>query len=81
MGMMSKSEAQDALSACDLSNKANFKSYVQCDLDVIFEEGPIVVPLEAEIKEVSQDKAIIETSIKGSKKKQLHEVVIKKENE
>ena len=34
--MMSKSEAQDALSTCDLSEKENFKSYVQCDLENIF---------------------------------------------
>lgn len=40
MGMMSKTEAQDALKSCDLSNKANFKSYVIRDLDVIFAEEP-----------------------------------------
>ena len=40
MQQMSKAEAQDALSTCDLTNKANFKSYVQRDLEVIFaEEG------------------------------------------
>lgn len=81
MNMMSKVEAQDALISCDLSNKANFKSYVQRDLDVIFEEEPIVVKLEAEIKEVFKDKAIVETAVKDSKKKQLHEVVIEKEKE
>jgi hypothetical protein len=81
MGMMSKIEAQEALKSCDLSNKSNFKSYVQHDLDVIFEEDPIVVTLEAEIKEVSKEKAIVETSIKGSRKKYTREVVIKKENE
>ena len=36
MGIMSKSEAQEALKSCDLSNKENFKSYVQTDLDNIF---------------------------------------------
>lgn len=36
MKLMSKLEAQDALNACDLSNKANFKSYVQNDLEAIF---------------------------------------------
>ena len=36
MGLMSKDEAQEALKTCDLSNKANFKSYVQTDLDNIF---------------------------------------------
>lgn len=38
MGMMSKIEAQDALKDCDLSNKSNFKSYVQRDLENIFAE-------------------------------------------
>lgn len=81
MGMMSKTEAQEALIACDLSNKENFKSYVQRDLEVIFAEDPIVVTLDAEIKEIHEDKAVIETSIRGSKTKKSHEVVYKKENE
>ena len=76
---MSKAEAQDALKSCDLSNRANFKSYVQHDLEVIFAEEPIVVTLDAEIKEI---KATLETSIHGSKAKRSksHEVVIEKEN-
>ena len=89
MKLMSKTEAQEALNACDLSNKANFKSYVQRDLDVIFAadeisapvEDPIVVTLDAEIKEVSEEKPIVETHFKGNKKKHRHEVVIEKENE
>ena len=81
MKRMSKIEAQDALNACDLSNKTKFKSYVQHDLDIIFEEEPIIVEVEAEIKEVSEDKAIVATRLKGSKKKRIHEVVIEKENE
>lgn len=81
MKLMSKTEAQEALNACDLSNKANFKSYVKRDLENIFAEDPIIVKLEAEIKEVSQDKAIVETYFKGNKKKQQHEVVIEKEND
>lgn len=36
MNLMSKVEAQDTLNSCDLSNKANFKSYVQRDLENIF---------------------------------------------
>ena len=36
MGLMSQVEAQEALAACDLSNKENFKSYVQHDLENIF---------------------------------------------
>lgn len=40
MNMISKDEAKAALEQCDLTNKANFKSYVQHDLEVIFaEEG------------------------------------------
>lgn len=89
MNLMSKSEAQKALKSCDLSNRENFKSYVIRDLEVIFAtdevsapaEDPIVVTLDAEIKEVSENKAIVETSIRGNKKKHRHEVVIEKENE
>lgn len=75
MGLMSKTEAQDALKSCDLSNRENFKSYVQHDLEVIFAEEPIVVTLDAEIK------ATVETSICGSKAKKpkSHVVVIEKE--
>ena len=38
MELMSKEEAKAALEKCDLSNKANFKSYVQRDLANIFAE-------------------------------------------
>ena len=40
MELLSKAEAQAALEKCDLSNKANFKSYVQRDLENIFAEEP-----------------------------------------
>ena len=80
MQLMSKTEAQDALNACDLTNKANFKSYVQRDLENIFAEDPIVVALDAEIKEIRKDKAVVETFIHDSNNKKSHEVVIKKEN-
>lgn len=36
LGMISKDEAKATLNAYDLSNKENFKSYVQHDLEVIF---------------------------------------------
>ena len=42
MNLMSKSEAQEALVSCDLSNKANFKSYIQRDFENIFAEEPKV---------------------------------------
>ena len=40
MNNMSKSEAKAALEQCDLSNKANFKSFVQRDLENIYKEEP-----------------------------------------
>jgi hypothetical protein len=80
IGMISKIEAQEELKSCDLTNKENFASYVQRDLDNIMAEEPIVVTLDAEIKEICEDKAIVETSLRGNKfKKHTHEVVIKKE--
>lgn len=38
MNVITKSEAQAELSACDLSNRENFTSYVQHDLENIFAE-------------------------------------------
>lgn len=40
MQIMDKDEAQAALKECDLSNKANFKDFVQRDLAVIFADEP-----------------------------------------
>jgi hypothetical protein len=40
LDMMSKADAQEALNKCDLTNRKNFKSYVQHDLEVIFAEEP-----------------------------------------
>ena len=78
MNLMSKSEAQEALKSCDLSNKANFKSYVQHDLEVIFAEEPKKRGKRAEMKildEVMDIEPTVVDSILES-----HEVV-KKENE
>ena len=47
MELMSKTEAKKALTACDLSNKDNFKSYVQRDIANIFAED---APKGAKIK-------------------------------
>jgi hypothetical protein len=88
MELLIKDEAKSAIEKCDLTNKLNFRPSVQNTLytllkvdEVIFEE-PIVVTLDAEIKEIHEDKAIVETSIRGNKsKKHIHEVVCKKENE
>ncbi len=53
MGMMSKEESAEALLACDLSNRDNFKSYVKIDLENIFTEDKPV--LDAEIHEVIKE--------------------------
>ena len=72
MDLMSKTEAQDALNTCDLTNKANFKSYVQRDLENIFkadEEPKFKRGKRIEVNPVDDFADI------------AHEVVIKKENE
>ena len=38
MKLMSKTDAQDALLECDLVDQANFKSYVQIDIETIFKD-------------------------------------------
>lgn len=38
MDMITKEQAQKELEKCDLSKRENFKSYVQTDLEVIFED-------------------------------------------
>ena len=86
LGMMSKTEAQESLKSCDLTNRENFKSYVQRDLKNIFAvdevpvEESIVVALDAEIKEIHEDKAVVETTVRGSKIKKpiQHEVILTK---
>ena len=40
MQLLTKEEAKSAMEQCDLTNKANFKSYVQRDLENIFAEEP-----------------------------------------
>ena len=40
MQLFTKEEAKAAIEKCDLSNKANFKDYVQRDLANIFAEEP-----------------------------------------
>ena len=49
LGLISKDEAKSLLSACDLTNKANFREDVQRDIKTIFtEEKPVE---EAPVKE------------------------------
>ena len=60
MGRMSKEEAQDALNTCDLSNKSNFKSYVQRDLVKIFAEEPKKRSKRIEIKPIDEIMPVVE---------------------
>lgn len=72
MGLISKAEAQNALIECDLSNQSKFQSYVQHDLEVIFEET------ETEEVTVNEDPVDV-TPIRNNANKHTNEVV-KKEN-
>lgn len=61
MELINKTEAKAELSKCDLSNKANFKDYVQRDLANIFAEDPKpvskpAVPKAAKAHEVVETK-------------------------
>ena len=49
-GSITKHEAQVALEQCDLSNKENFKSYVQLDLENIFAVEEQIAPVKAKNK-------------------------------
>ena len=55
LGLLSKSDAQEMLIECDLSNIENFKSYVQQDLENIFEEDLDTLVIEPESHEVVID--------------------------
>ena len=69
MKLMSKSEAQAALGACNLSNKANFKSYVQNDISNIFKDDE-----ESNAKRIKKaEPAIIDEAVEV----EPHEVVTK----
>ena len=56
MQMLTKSEAKKALEACDLSNKENFKDYVQRDIASIFAEDPkpVVKPAAPKAEKISE---------------------------
>ena len=49
VNVMSKHEAKAALEQCDLSNKVNFKAYIQHDLENILKEEPVKRGKKAEI--------------------------------
>lgn len=82
MQLVNKDEAKAALEKCDLSNKANFKPYVQRDLENIFAEDKITVNVNAKIKEITADEVVVEVEpvVRSKAKNKSHEVV-KKENE
>ena len=78
MKLMSKSDAKDALDACDLSSKENFKSYVQRDIGAIFAEEPKKRGKRAELKLIEEAIDIEPEVVKHIL--ESHEVV-KQENE
>lgn len=82
MQLVNKDEAKAALEKCNLSNKANFKPYVQRDLENIFAEDKITVNVNAKIKEITADEVVVEVEpvVRSKAKNKSHEVV-KKENE
>lgn len=59
MELLSKADAKVVLEKCDLSNKANFKEYVQRDLKAIFAEDPFVVTTKSNNKKKSHE--VVET--------------------
>lgn len=86
MQLLTKDEAKAAIEKCDLSNKLNFRPSVQNTLsnllkveEVILEE-PLVVNVDAEIKEVTKDEITVEITPRAKAKKHTYEVVLK-ENE
>ena len=64
MQLLTKEEAKAAMEQCDLTNKENFKSYVQHDIDNIFAEEPKKRGKRAELNVVDEAVNI-----------ELHEVV------
>lgn len=75
MQLLTREEAKAAMEQCDLSNKANFKSYVQKDLENIFAEESKKRGKRAEAFII--DEAIVEpVAVEES-----HEVVETIENE
>lgn len=56
MQMLTKSDAKKALEACDLSNKENFKDFVQRDIANIFAEDPkpVVKPAALKAEKISE---------------------------
>ena len=68
MQLLTKEEAKAAMEQCDLTNKENFKSYVQRDLENIFAEEPKKRGKRAEALIIDEE---VEPVIE-----ELHEVVI-----
>lgn len=81
MGLLTKEEAKVAIEQCDLSNRANFKSYVKRDLDNILIEDKIAIPVVAEIEEATKDEVVVEAApvVRNRAKNKTHEVVNKTE--
>ena len=60
MQLLTKDEAKAAMEQCDLSNKDNFKSYVQLDLENIFAEDKPVEEPKKRGKKAESHEVVIE---------------------
>lgn len=73
MKLLTKDEAKEALSKCDLSNKANFKDYAQKDIANIFAEDK-----KAAVEKTAKAPKAAKTPV-VEKTETVHEVVNKTE--
>lgn len=71
VGLLTKEQAQEALSACDLSNKESFKLFIQRDFENIF----AVVEEQPKKRGKRAEMPIIEEAIPEEIQEVLHEVV------
>lgn len=88
MQLLTKDEAKAAIEKCDLTNKLNFRPSVQNTLskllkvdEVIVEEEPFIINVDAKIQELTEDEIVVEVTPRKKARKKSHEVVIEKENE
>ena len=67
--LLTKEEAKSAMEQCDLSNKENFKSYVQQDLENIFKEEPkLKKTKKAEMPIIEEAEIVVHEVVKQENK-------------
>ena len=81
MSLLTKEDAKIALEKCDLSNRENFKSYIQRDLDNILIENQVIIPIVEKPEETIKDEVTVEAApvVRNRAKNKTHEVVNKTE--